>query len=91
MPWQPAITIPTFICSLLSSVATATVLFMWLISNDPAKKRSSRYALVINLTLAGEKQRDTVIGRVPATNPDAPHRVHQFYQQHHLWRMGRFS
>lgn len=69
MPWQPAITIPTFICSLLSSVATATVLFMWLISNDPAKKRSSRYALVINLTLAGEKHRDTVIGRVPATNP----------------------
>ena len=68
MPWQPAITIPTFICSVLSSVATATVLFMWMISNDPAKKRSSRYALVINLTLAGEKLRDIVIQRVRATD-----------------------
>lgn len=55
MSWQPAITIPTFICSVLSSAATATVLFMWMISDDPAKKKSSRYALVINLTLAGEE------------------------------------
>ncbi|KAI3398915.1 hypothetical protein diail_8238 [Diaporthe ilicicola] len=52
MAWQPAITIPTFICSVLSSAATAVVLFMWMISNDPAKKRSCRYALIINLTLA---------------------------------------
>lgn len=58
MPWNPAITIPTFICSFFSSLATAIVLIMWIISNDPAKKRSSRYALVINLTLAGEKLRE---------------------------------
>jgi hypothetical protein len=91
--WQPGITIPTFICSLLSSIATAAVLLMWMISNDPAKKRSSRYALVINLTLAGEKLRDIVMQCVRMTDSIArcPHRIHQFYQQHHLWRLGSFA
>jgi len=55
-PWDPASSIPTLIGSLLSLVATATVILLWLLARG-RKRRDFRYALILNLTVAGTSDR----------------------------------
>jgi hypothetical protein len=50
--WDPASSIPTLIGSLLSLVATAIVILLWIFAGGK-KKRDFRYALILNLTIAG--------------------------------------
>lgn len=49
--WDPASSIPTLIGSLLSLLATATVILLCLAGAK--KRRDFRYALILNLTVAG--------------------------------------
>lgn len=51
--YQPEIVIPTFVCSVLSAVASGMVLLLWAFTNDKVNRRTFRYALIINLTFAG--------------------------------------
>lgn len=50
--WDPASAIPTLIGSLLSLLATATVIVLWTFAGGK-KRRDFRYALILNLTVAG--------------------------------------
>lgn len=50
--WDPASSIPTLTGSLLSLVATATVIVLWIFAGG-RKRRDFRYALILNLTVAG--------------------------------------
>jgi hypothetical protein len=50
--WDPASSIPTLTGSLLSLIATAIVILLW-ISAGGKKRRDFRYALILNLTVAG--------------------------------------
>lgn len=50
--WDPASSIPTLTGSLLSLVATATVISLWIFAGGK-KRRDFRYALILNLTVAG--------------------------------------
>lgn len=50
--WDPASSIPTLTGSLLSLVATATVILLWIFAGGK-KRRDFRYALILNLTVAG--------------------------------------
>ncbi|KAJ8106185.1 hypothetical protein OPT61_g9707 [Boeremia exigua] len=49
--WDPASSIPTLIGSLLSFVATALVILLWIFAGGK-KRRDFRYALILNLTVA---------------------------------------
>ncbi|KAJ4986038.1 glucose receptor git3 protein [Stagonosporopsis vannaccii] len=49
--WDPASSIPTLIGSLLSLVATFSVILLWTFAGGK-KRRDFRYALVLNLTVA---------------------------------------
>jgi hypothetical protein len=51
-PWDPASSIPTLIGSLLSLLATTTVIFLWTFAGGK-KRQDFRYALILNLTVAG--------------------------------------
>lgn len=51
--WDPANSIPTLIGSLLSLVATATVILLWIFAGGK-RRRDFRYALILNLTVAGK-------------------------------------
>lgn len=51
MDWDPAIAIPTLVGSLLSLVASTVVIICWLVFGG--ERRSFRYALILNLTVAG--------------------------------------
>lgn len=51
--YQPEIVIPTFVCSVLSAVASGMVLVLWAFTDDKVNRRTFRYALIINLTFAG--------------------------------------
>lgn len=51
-PWDPASSIPTLIGSLLSLIATALVILLWIFAGGK-KRRDFRYALILNLTVAG--------------------------------------
>lgn len=51
-PWDPASSIPTLIGSLLSLVATTLVILLWTFAGGK-KRRDFRYALILNLTVAG--------------------------------------
>ncbi|KZM25619.1 integral component of membrane [Ascochyta rabiei] len=53
MSWDPASSIPTLIGSLLSLLATATVILLWIFAGGK-KRRDFRYALILNLTVAEE-------------------------------------
>lgn len=61
MPYEPWVAIPTLVCSSLSAVATGAVILMWLFSSHD-EKHSFRYALVMNLTIAGKKSTNVVYG-----------------------------
>lgn len=50
--WDPAVTIPTLVGSLLSFVATGSVIICWLFYGG-SRRREFRYALILNLTFAG--------------------------------------
>lgn len=50
--WDPASSIPTLIGSLLSLCATALVILLWVFAGG-RKRRDFRYALILNLTVAG--------------------------------------
>ena len=50
--WDPASSIPTLIGSLLSLVATTIVVLLWIFAGG-RKRRDFRYALILNLTVAG--------------------------------------
>ncbi len=50
--WDPASSIPTLIGSLTSLLATALVILLWTFAGGK-KRRDFRYALVLNLTVAG--------------------------------------
>ncbi|KAF2180879.1 hypothetical protein K469DRAFT_590954 [Zopfia rhizophila CBS 207.26] len=49
--WDPTIVIPTLVGSLLSFLATTIVIICWIVFG--CQKRSFRYALILNLTIAG--------------------------------------
>ncbi|KAF3046333.1 hypothetical protein E8E12_002319 [Didymella heteroderae] len=49
--WDPASSIPTLTGSLLSLVATAIVILLWIFAGGK-KRRDFRYALILNLTVA---------------------------------------
>ncbi|KAF9699561.1 hypothetical protein EKO04_002621 [Ascochyta lentis] len=49
--WDPASSLPTLIGSLLSLLATATVILLWIFAGGK-KRRDFRYALILNLTVA---------------------------------------
>lgn len=51
--WDPAIAIPTLIGSLLSLFATTAVIICWTFAGQNRKRREFRYALILNLTVAG--------------------------------------
>lgn len=53
MPYEPWVAVPTLVCSSLSAVATGAVILMWAFSSHD-EKHSFRYALVMNLTIAGK-------------------------------------
>lgn len=53
MPYEPWVAVPTLVCSSLSAVATGAVILMWLFTRHE-EKHSFRYALVMNLTIAGK-------------------------------------
>lgn len=55
MPYEPWVAVPTLVCSSLSAVATGAVILMWAFSSHD-EKHSFRYALVMNLTIAGKQQ-----------------------------------
>lgn len=55
MPYEPWVAVPTLVCSSLSAVATGAVILMWAFSSHD-EKHSFRYALVMNLTIAGKSQ-----------------------------------
>lgn len=59
MPYEPWVAVPTLVCSTLSAVATGAVILMWLFSSHD-EKHSFRYALVMNLTIAGKQQASSV-------------------------------
>ncbi|KKY23055.1 putative glucose receptor git3 [Diplodia seriata] len=48
--WDPAIAIPTLVGSLLSFLASSMVITLWVVFG--AQRRSFRYALILNLTVA---------------------------------------
>lgn len=50
--WDPASSIPTLTGSLLSLIATAIVVLLWILAGGK-KRRDFRYALILNLTVAG--------------------------------------
>lgn len=50
--WDAASSIPTLVGSLLSLVATALVILLWTFAGGK-KRRDFRYALILNLTVAG--------------------------------------
>lgn len=50
--WDPASSIPTLTGSLLSLCATALVILLWTFAGGK-KRRDFRYALILNLTVAG--------------------------------------
>lgn len=50
--WDPASSIPTLIGSLLSLFSTALVILLWIFAGGK-KRRDFRYALILNLTVAG--------------------------------------
>ena len=51
--WDPASSIPTLIGSLLSVFATLSVILLWIFAGGK-KRQDFRYALILNLTVAGE-------------------------------------
>lgn len=51
--WDPANSIPTLVGSVLSLAATATVILLWTFAGGK-KRRDFRYALILNLTVAGK-------------------------------------
>jgi hypothetical protein len=51
--WDPASSIPTLIGSLLSLLATVTVILLWIFAGGK-KRHDFRYALILNLTVAGK-------------------------------------
>ncbi|KAF1925290.1 uncharacterized protein M421DRAFT_70201 [Didymella exigua CBS 183.55] len=51
LAWDPASSIPTLTGSLLSLVATTTVILLWIFARG-RKRRDFRYALILNLTVA---------------------------------------
>lgn len=53
MPYEPWVAVPTLVCSSLSAVATGAVILLWAFSSHD-DKHSFRYALVMNLTVAGK-------------------------------------
>lgn len=55
MPYEAWVAVPTLVCSTLSAVATGAVILMWAFSSHD-EKHSFRYALVMNLTIAGKHQ-----------------------------------
>jgi hypothetical protein len=50
--WDAASSIPTLTGSLLSLFATALVILLWIFAGGK-KRRDFRYALILNLTVAG--------------------------------------
>lgn len=50
--WDPAVSVPTLLGSVLSMFATATVILLWTFARGK-KRRDFRYALILNLTVAG--------------------------------------
>jgi hypothetical protein len=56
--YDPAISIPTLIGSVLSMVATASVILLWIVARGK-QRRDFRYALILNLAVAGEWKRTT--------------------------------
>lgn len=50
--WDPAVAIPTLVGSLLSFVASSIVITLWCVFGS--ERRSFRYALILNLTVAGK-------------------------------------
>jgi len=83
--WDPAISIPTLVGSAVSVLATTTVILLWTFA--PGKKRRDfRYALILNLTVAGQSR--LARGASPRW-ANAQRRVHQQPQQYGVGHCGR--
>ena len=58
--WDPTSSIPSLIGSLLSATATFSVILLWIFASG-RKRKDFRYALILNLTVAGTYRAEVTI------------------------------